>query len=140
VNKTVVRTYLAAVALLAVSLLIGLYGHYLFESQRFAEKGLFTVTDACFSPLDTWEQASGFIGLMAISVAIAGTMFWDREPDPIAEQSSILRLDERAPGQMMSVAAPLKRAVVVQAHVDESNARLHEEESLTPLERVIRGY
>ena len=139
-NKSVAGTFIAAAVLVVVSLSINFYGQSIVESQRLAGEGQFTAYDVCGSQLDPWEQASGIFGLMAFSTSIAGAMFWYREQDPIAEQSSILMLGERTATGTVRMAAPPKDAAIAKAHVDQSHERRHEDESLTPLERVIRGY
>jgi len=80
-------------------------------------------------------------GLLATSISIAGALLWDRETQPQENRASILGLDERAATrQMVREAAPQQKAFAANVHVGETGATAHEEESLTPLERVIRGY
>ena len=141
-SKTTARTFIAAACLLVVSLLINTYGERIFEGQPATVEGLpsYSIHDVCPAGVAPWERAAGLIALMAVSISIAGVMFWDREPQPMTEQASVLKLDGGATRRMARIATPLKSATTAPVYVNQSNARLHEDESLTPLERVIRGY
>lgn len=141
-SKTTARTFIAATLLLAASLAINIYGQRIVESPMMTEEGLplYTSCSHCSSERENWERAAALLGLLAISVSIAGAMFWDREAGPMTEQASLLRLDDSAARRTNRVAAPSKSVGIADARIIESTAHLREDESLTPLERVIRGY
>jgi hypothetical protein len=110
------------------------------RSMAAYEQSTFIIYDAYDMNLETWQQVTGLTGLLAISVSVAGALLWERETRPQAKRASILGLNETAAGRMVRAAAPQRKAVAAKAHVDRTVASLPEEESLTPLERVIRGY
>jgi hypothetical protein len=141
-SKTTACTFAAAVILLAASFAINDYGDYIIAAQRAAERGLseFPVYyDDCNRGLNAWERASGLTGLLAISVSVAGALLWNRETQPETKRSSILGLNELTAGQIVRRVAQQNIVSIAATRIDESNAHLHEEEYLTPLERVIRG-
>lgn len=145
-SQTTAQTFITATLLLVLSMTLYLYGHHVVESQIAEVDGMVPMYHYYDMQLEMWEKAAGWVGLVAFSVFIGGMIFWEREKQPIAEPASILRLNERAPGQMVEVAAPLPVALITAVHLDESNVRRQvvesssEDEYLTPLERVIRGY
>jgi hypothetical protein len=144
-TKTTARTFATAVVLLAASVTIELYGHYSVARQRIAagySSGytLYDVYDRYQMELETWNQAAGLTGLLAIAVSLVGAMLWDREDPPKPAQGSILMLDGIAGRRAVRARAPLETGLAAELRVDESCRRTHDDESLTPLERVIRGY
>ena len=145
-SRTSVHTFITAAFLLVLSLILYLYGQSVVEREMIAGDGMVMMCGDYCAQLESWDKAAGWIGLVAVSVSIGGVIFWEREARPIMEQASILRPNERAPGRMIEVATPLQSAVITEVHTDESSVRRHEEgcpsqnDCLTPLERVIRGY
>lgn len=145
-SQTTAHIFITAALLLALSLTLYLYGHHVVENQIIEGDGMMQMYHYYDLQLASWENAAGWFGLAAFSVFIGGAIFWERETRSIVEQASILRLDERWPGQMPRVDAPLPGAFTTKVHADENNVRRHQEASpseeqyLTPLEKVIRGY
>jgi hypothetical protein len=143
-SKTTALTFVAAIVLFAACIVIGDYGARSVAQQRYAAEGAtpFMMFDEFDTELESWERASGLMGLMALSVLVAGTILWVRDEEPPhSKRVSILRLDERPPRQILTAPAPYNSAAGARARFDEGGAQpQHEMESLTPLERVIRGY
>lgn len=139
-SRTTAHTFITAALLLALSITFYLYGHHLAERQMPAAEGMFTLHQCFDGQFDSWEKAGSWLALVGISVSIGGVIFWAREMQPIVERASILTLDIRGPGPITSTAAPLMSVDVPQAVIDEDRAAPDEDESLSPLERVIRGY
>ncbi|MDT4897810.1 MAG: hypothetical protein QOH25_2887 [Acidobacteriota bacterium] len=141
-SKTTALTFAAAAVLLAASFAINIYGHHSIAAQRAAEREQeFTMyCYDCDTGLESWERTAVLTGILAIAVSFAGVLLWDRETQPEAKRSSILGLNEQMAGRIVRRVAPQSIVAGAAARIDESNARLREEESLTPLERVIRGY
>ncbi len=138
-SKTTALTFTAAVCLFAACVAISLYGHRL-AVNRISEAGeQFIMYDGDVG-FDSWERAAVLTGLLGVSVTMAGALLWDRETQPRAQRVSVLGLEESAGRRIFRMAVPRKRMTAAEIGVDESYARLHEEENLTPLERVIRGY
>lgn len=136
-SKTTARTFIAAFLLLAVAVLAGVYG----SSHIMTDKpSTFIIYDGYNESLVTWESLTQVTGLLAIAVSVAGALLWDRETRPQAKQSSILGLDETAAGRMLRATVPRQTLAAAKAQTGEMSAAVDEEESLTPLERVIRGY
>jgi hypothetical protein len=139
-SKTTARTFIAAAVLLVACVATTLYRHHLAESRRYAGEEQFIMYDRFDTQLDSWERLSGLTGLLAFSVTVAGALLWDRDIYPRAQRGSILGLEGSTARRIVSVDAPLKNPAIAEAHTNESNAQSHEDEYLTPLERVIRGY
>lgn len=144
-SKTTARTFILAAVLLAMCVMTYMYGHRSVENQLIAAGEAlppFSMDDyyPYYMELKTWEQAAAVIGLLGVSLSVAGAIRWDREMSPELNQSSILGLNEQATKRIVRSAAPQNVVSIAAARLDESNARWREEESLTPLERVIRGY
>ena len=144
-SKTTARTFLAAAVLLAVTAMIYIYGYRVIENQmaaaREAEPQL-AMSDnyhMYFRELDKWERAAILTGLLAVAVSITGAILWEREMPSVAQQSSILGLNQQAAGRNVRRAAPQNVVAFMAPGPAESHTRLCEEDSLTPLERVIRG-
>ena len=141
-SKTTALTFIAAFLLLSVCVMAGIYGPGIIESRLHATDGLWPY--AIYSDHDpsfkTLDQMVLLTGLLAVSLSIAGAMLWDRETQPQARQASILGLDETALATMVRPTATRRTIVAANVHVDGISAPAQEEESLTPLERVIRGY
>ena len=140
-SKTTALTFTAAFLLLAVCVMASVCSLSP-ESQMSAadREAQFIIYDGYNASLETWERLTQLTGLLAISVSIAGAMLWDGETQPQAKRASILGLDETAARRMVRAATPQGAAVAAKAHVDGIGASSREEENLTPLERVIRGY
>ncbi len=138
-SKTTALTFTAAVVLFAACVAISLYGPRLAVNRIYGAEKQFVIYDADMG-LDSWERVAMLTGLLGVSVTIAGALLWERETQPRAQRVSVLGLEERAGRRILRTAVPRKSLAAAEIHVDESPARLHEEESLTPLERVIRGY
>lgn len=141
-SKTTALTFNAAFLLLAASVMAYVYSLNLIESQMSVadRESPFIIYDGYHASLETWERVTQLSGLLAISLTIAGALLWDRETQPQAKQASILGLNEMSPGRMLRAAAPQQTIVAAKPHIDGTIAPAQEEESLTPLERVIRGY
>jgi hypothetical protein len=142
-KKTIGLTFAAAAVLLATSIAIDFYGQHVVASQRAAMRDLQELAiycDHCETGLESWDRASALVGFLAFSVSIAGWMLWHKEAQPQAGRSSILGLDDVAPRRIFSVAAPPKSVVSDEVYGGASSAVPLEDESLTPLERVIRSY
>lgn len=140
-SKTTARTFIAAAVLLAACVAITLHRHHLIENRISAGEELFIMYDGGFDmQLDSWERLAGLTGLLAFSVTIAGALLWNRDLYQQVQRVSFLGLDERARRRIVRVAAPFRSPAIAAAHTNESNAQSPEEENLTPLERVIRGY
>jgi hypothetical protein len=141
-SKTTIGIFIVAAFLLVVSLAINILGRRIVESQLITAEGqqLYPRCDHCGTALDDWQQAASLMVLLAISVSIAGAMFWEKETRPVTGQASILKLNERRAEQSGTAAARRDSGVLAAIGIDESNTRLSEDETLTPLERVIRGY
>jgi hypothetical protein len=142
-KKPVTLTFIAAAVLFAASVTTYVYGQQMVLSQRLAEEDaqVFAMTACGFDPqLESWEKAAGLIGLLAASTFIAGGLLWDRETQSEAERLSILGINERRARRIARETAPCKCMVVEKTNSDVSATRLHEDDYLTPLERVIRGY
>lgn len=137
-SKTTARTFAAAAFLLAAAFAISIYGSHSIAAQRAAERerGFAMYCYDCDLELDSWERASVLTGILAIAVSFAGVLLWDRETQPEAKRSSILGLNEQTARRIVRRVTPQNLV----AGTDESNAHLREDEFLTPLERVIRGY
>lgn len=144
-SKTTARTFIAGAVLLAMCVMIYMYGHRSVENQLIAAREAlpqFSMDDyyPYYMELKTWEQAAAVIGLLGVSLSVAGAIKWDREMPPELKQSSIFGLNEQGARRIVRRAAPQNVVSIAAARIDESKKRLREEESLTPLERVIRGY
>jgi len=142
-TKTTALTFATAVVLLVAAVTFEFYGHYSVAKQRSAagDSPGFIITDGHEMDLDAWEQAAGLTGLLAITVSLVGAMLWDREDPPKLARTSILMLDGAKAGPIVRATKPLKnRCATAELRVDESRRRIQDDESLTPLERVIRGY
>jgi hypothetical protein len=140
-TKTTALTFVAAVILMIACVAISLHGQRLVQSRMYEENERFIIYDRYDMMLESWEKAAGLAGLLSISTLIAGAMLWGREMQPRAQQpGSVLGLDGRDGRRIVGSAASWKSAVIAEIRVDESCTRLHEEENLTPLERLIRGY
>jgi hypothetical protein len=140
-NKTIALTFTAAALLLAASFALNIYGHHAVESQRaaFRLNGLPTYYDHYETRLDSWERASGLIGLLAVSVTAAGAMLWHKEMWPQAGRGSILGLCGEAAKLTAGTMVPRNNTVGGEWRGYRNSAISHEEAHLTPLERVIRG-
>jgi hypothetical protein len=136
-SKTTARTFIAAFLLLAAAVLAGVYGSSRIMTD---EQSPFIIYDGYDESLVTWESLTQVAGLLAIAVSIAGALLWERETRPQVKQASILGLNETAASRMVRAAATQQTIVTAKAHTVEMSAAIYEEESLTPLERVIRGY
>jgi cbb3-type cytochrome oxidase subunit 3 len=136
-SKTTALTFTAAFLLLAACVMTSVYAPR--NSARY-EQEAFIIYDGYDSSLETWERATQLTGLLAISLSIAGALLWNRETQPQAKQATILGLNEMSPGRMLRATAPQQTIVAAKPHIDGMIAPAQEEESLTPLERVIRGY
>lgn len=139
-SKTTARTFIAAAVLLAACVAITLHEHRIVDDRISAGEEVFIMYDGFDMQLDSWQRLAGLTGLLAFSTTIAGAMLWNRELYPRAQRVSFLGLDERVGSPVVNVAAPFKGPAIAAAHTNESNSQSHEEENLTPLERVIRGY
>jgi hypothetical protein len=140
-SKTTGLTFIAAVILLAVCVAATLHRHRIVEDRISAGEAQFLMYDGFDVQLDSWERLAGLTGLLAFGVTLAGALMWDRETSSQAQWVSVLGLEERARRRTFRAAVPRKiTAAGAVIRVDESLACLHEEEYLTPLERVIRGY
>jgi hypothetical protein len=142
-KKPVALAFIAAAILFLTSVTTYVYGQQSVLRQRLAaeDSHLFTMTECDFDmQLDSWEQAAGLIGLVAASAFIAAGLLWGRETQSEAERLSILGINERRPRQIARETAPCKCMVVEKIKVKVSDARPREDDYLTPLERVIRGY
>lgn len=137
-SKTTALTFTAAIVLFAACVTASVYGHRIAAERMSTLDGYYTIYDADLG-LDSWEQASVFTGLLGVALTFAGALLWDRETQSPAQRVSVLGLDGRAGRRIFRTAAPLK-IVAATIQVDENCAQLYEEESLTPLERVIRSY
>jgi hypothetical protein len=147
-NKTTALTFVAAVFLLAASLAMDIYGHESAAGRKYAARevsGYATYDDEDAEP-GAWERASGLAGFLSLTLALVGAMLWDREDAPPHEaRRSVLMLDGCAARQVAGVSAPskspesLRNTLAAGMPVCESSVRSPRDESLTPLERVLRG-
>lgn len=138
-NKTIKLTFAAAALLMAMAMATHIFGYHSDAAQRAAER-MRRYCDHCETGLESWERASGLLGLLAVSVSIAGGILWDREMQPQALRRSVLGLDEIASRRAFRAAAPSKSVVAERVYVQGNRTHPMEEENLSPLERVIRGY
>jgi hypothetical protein len=142
-SKTTALTFTAAFVLFAACILIGDYASRSAARQGYAEDGAprYAMYDGYDWGLESLETPSGFMGLLAASVSVAGVIMWVREDEqPHATRASILKLDERRTRPRLNAPVHRNNMAGAQASSGESGAQPHEAESLTPLERVIRGY
>jgi hypothetical protein len=137
-SKTTALTFTTAIILFVACMAISLHGQRIAEDRMYAGNEQFVIYDGDME-LNSWERAAGLTGLLAFSVTIAGAMLWSREIYPRAQRVSVLGLERREGRRIPRPTAHLNSATAAEIHLDESCARLHEEENLTPLERVIRG-
>lgn len=138
-SKTTTHTFTAAVVLFAACVAISVYGQRIAVDQIYAGDERFIMYDGDMG-LDSWERATILTGLLGVSVTFAGALLWNREIYPQAQRVSVLGLEERTEGRNFRTPLPLKCAAAAETNVDESSTCRHEDENLTPLERVIRGY
>jgi hypothetical protein len=141
-NKTIGLTFVAAALLLVASFTTQIYGYHSVTAQRAARRGLpqYSYCDHCETGFESWERAATLIGLLAVSVTMAGAILWDREGQPQASRRSILGLDEITADRICRAVASSKSVVAEEIYVDGSSSRPLAQENLSPLERVIRGY
>jgi hypothetical protein len=139
-SKTTAHTFTAAVVLFLACMAISQYGDRLTENGMSTPDGQFVMYDAYDMGLKTHERVAGLIGLLSFSVAGAGALLWERDIYPRAQRASVLGLEGGAGRRIIRAAVPRKSMAAAKINVEDSGARLHEDESLTPLERVIRGY
>jgi hypothetical protein len=139
-SKTTALTFTAAIVLFLACMAVSQYGDRVTENQMSTPDGQFAMYDSDDIGLKTHERLAGLIGLLSFSVAGAGALLWNREIYPRAQRASVLGLEVRTGRRIIRMAVPRKIVAAAKIHVEDSRARLHEDESLTPLERVIRGY
>jgi hypothetical protein len=137
-SKTTALTFTTAIILFAACMAISLHGQRIAENRMYAGNEQFAIYDGDID-LNSWERAAGLTGLLAFSVTIAGAMLWSGEIYPRAQKVSVLGLERREGRRIIRPPAHLNSATAAEIHLGESCARLHEEENLAPLERVIRG-
>ena len=137
-SKATALTFAAAAVLLTACFAISEYGYRIVASQMAAE-GLpeFTMSHGYEAERESWGRLASFMGLLAVSVSIAGTMLWDRETRPESEHASILGLETRAAGRIVRASSARKSAVNAEIQRYRINQRSVDAESRTPLERVI---
>ena len=126
-RRTIVLTFTAAALLIVAALALNSYGREIFEGERAAEESARYWMDECFGcrEMEPWEKAAGIAWLMALGVLTAGIKLSADAPLP-PHRVSMLGLRTVAPGRVARAAA----------------ARLpspHDDEGLTPLEKVIRA-
>jgi hypothetical protein len=127
-TRTIVLTFTAAVLLMAAAVALGAYGRDSFEHHRAAAEEVLPLTIyECFDCdlLNSWEKAADVTWLLALGVLIAGIKLSAAETQPPHRVS------------MLGLHASMPRRIV---RADATRLpRLHDDEGLTPLERVIRA-
>ena len=123
-RRAIALVFTAAALLMLGAVAAGIYNSEAFKAQQATavEAPRFSMYE-CYDcgGLEPWEQAAGIAGLVAVAMSIGGAMLCAPEPRP-PHRVSMLGLCAGAP----------RRAARPQ--------RLDDDEGLTPLERVIRGY
>lgn len=121
-RRSIVLIFAAAALLMVAAVALNIYGREIFEPRRAAAEGLpeFSMSE-CYSPeLKPWEKASLACGWLSIALSTAGAMLWGTEL--CARRQHVLLLGGVAQVDPLRLPRP------------------HDDEGLTPLERVIRGY
>ncbi len=121
-RRAIVLVFTAAALLMLGAVAVGIYNREVFEAQQAAAGELprFSMYE-CYhcGGMEPWEQAAGVAGLVAFAMSIAGVMLCAPEPQP-PHRVSMLGLHAVAPRRPARLPRP------------------HDDEGLTPLERVIR--
>ena len=139
-GRTIALTFTAAALLMAAGLALNSYGREIFEGGQAAAEELprFSIPE-CYGgcgEMESWEKAAGVAWLLALAVFIAGAMLWQAETPAPTQRILVLGLNAGAPRRVARAASP----VVIKAHANGARLpRLHDDEGLTTLERVIRG-
>lgn len=140
-RKTIVLTFTAAVLLMAAASTLELHGRNVYEYHMAAVGSpSFTWHEYHHPLLESWDRVSDVVWLLSLGVLVAGLMLSAAEPTP-PHHVSMLGLDAGA--RRRSVRAPSTAKSPVLSNVRAAAQCLprdHDDESVTPLERVIRGY
>ena len=127
-RRAIVLTFTAAALLFAAGMALEGYGREIFEGRRAAAEELSRFSmDECFHcrKMESWEKAAGVAWLLGVGVLVAGIKLSADGPR-LPHRISMLGLDADAPRRVV-------RADAVRLPCP------HDDEGLTPLERVIRA-
>lgn len=127
-KKNIILVFAAAALMMAAAVALAMYGQAIFEAQLAAAEeaegsARFVISECYDAQLGPWEKASLLCGLLSAALTAAGTMLWDAESRAAWHYVLLPGPDAGAPQR-------------VAAHFQPAR----DDEGLTPLERVIRGY